>query len=128
MQNVFSKKFLPNWFAGVLNKKANAVTDKLQIPNPKFQLLSRLLALGVWDLFGIWDLGKQSFIPQRLNRVQVGRFVCRIRAKNDSDDRANHQSDHDPIERDNRRKLHEIGGRIAAQNAQDDTDDPTNLA
>src|SRR5437016_12016734 len=68
MQNVFSKKFLPNGFAGVLNKKANAVTDKLQIPNPKqisnlnFYPDCWLLEFGICLGFGIWDLGFRKTI------------------------------------------------------------------
>src|SRR6266478_4365050 len=69
-----------------------------------------------------------SLISQRLDRIQIRGFECGVSAEDDTDDRADHQADDDPIAGNGRRAMHQQGGDVAAQDAEDHADRPTHFA
>src|ERR1051326_2740548 len=58
----------------------------------------------------------------------IGGFEGRVSPKDDSDNGANHQANHYPIHRDNRRELEEIGGGVASKDAQHHLSTASHLA
>src|SRR6266567_2429502 len=68
------------------------------------------------------------FVSQRIDRVEVGGFEGGVGSEHDSDDGANHQSDNDPIHRDDGRQFQHQGEDVSAGDAEADSHDSADLA
>ena len=67
-------------------------------------------------------------MAEAFDGVEVSGFPSRVGTENNADGRADHQSDHDPIDRNRHGYTEEFGGDIAAQDAQDHPRNAAHLA
>src|SRR5437016_13016915 len=61
------------------------------------------------------ELRTASFVSQRLDRIEVGRFESGVSTENDSDDRAAQEAEDDPVQGDDRRHFEKKRGCIPAE-------------
>src|SRR5262245_51687417 len=61
-------------------------------------------------------------VAERVDRIEVRRFVGRVSAEHDAHDRTDHQANDDPIHRNHRREFHEKRGDVSAQDAEHNAD------
>src|SRR5713101_1911126 len=80
-------------------------------------------------VYHLWPLPPLvSLVPEGLDRVKIRSFPGRVNPESDANGRANQQTQHRPVRREDWRDFQKVGGHVAADDAQHHADHPAHFA